>query len=371
MTYTYDQLNRLASVMDNRLVAQGAASGITAYSYDPVSNQSSYTYPNAVVTSNSFNNLNRLTITGSTKGSTLSNYTYTLGPTGNRLSAAELGGRTVNYGYDNAYHLTSEAITADPGSKNGTVNYVYDAVGNRTQMTSTLNAVPGGTFSYDTNDRLAGDTYDANGNTISSAGIANTYDFENHMLTHGAVSTVYDGDGNRVSETVGGTTTKYLVDDLNPTGYSQVMDELVNGSVTRTYAYGLNRISENQLIGNTWTPSFYGYDGHGNTRFLANTAGAITDTYQFDAFGAQIASTGTTPNPYLFSGERFVQSIGLYHLRERYYNVWTGRFETTDPDEGTLDDPSTLHKYLYPANNPVNLLDPTGTLALEYNGSIQ
>jgi hypothetical protein len=47
------------------------------------------------------------------------------------------------------------------------------------------------------------------------------------------VSVVYDGDGNRVSETAGGTTTKYLVDTLNPTGYSQVVDELVSGAVTR------------------------------------------------------------------------------------------------------------------------------------------
>ncbi len=56
------------------------------------------------------------------------------------------------------------------------------------------------------------------------------------MLTHGAVTMVYDGDGNLVAETVGGVTTKYLVDTLNPTGYAQVMDELVSGSVTRTYA---------------------------------------------------------------------------------------------------------------------------------------
>jgi len=40
---------------------------------------------------------------------------------------------------------------------------------------------------------------------------------------------VYDGNGNRVSETVGGTTMKYLVDTLNPTGYPQVLDELVSG----------------------------------------------------------------------------------------------------------------------------------------------
>ena len=96
---------------------------------------------------------------------------------------------------------------------------------------------------------------------------------------------VYDGDGNRVKETVGGVATNYLVDTLNPTGLPQVLDETVNGAVTRTYAYGLQRVSENQLISGTWKPSFYGYDGHGNVRFLTNSAGTVTDTYQYDAFG--------------------------------------------------------------------------------------
>ena len=67
-------------------------------------------------------------------------------------------------------------------------------------------------------------------------------------------------------------TTKFLVDTLNPTGLPQVIDELVNGSVTRTYAYGLQRISEDQLISGAWTPSFYGCDGHGNVRYLTNVA---------------------------------------------------------------------------------------------------
>ena len=52
------------------------------------------------------------------------------------------------------------------------------------------------------------------------------------------MSVVYDGDGNRVSETVGSVTTKYLVDTNNPTGYAQVVDELQNGAVTRSYSYG-------------------------------------------------------------------------------------------------------------------------------------
>jgi hypothetical protein len=87
------------------------------------------------------------------------------------------------------------------------------------------------------------------------------------MLTHGSVTLVYDGDGNRISETIGGTTTKFLVDDHNPTGLPQVLDEIASGAVTRTYAYGLQRISENQLVSSTWTPSFYGYGGHGSVRF--------------------------------------------------------------------------------------------------------
>src|SRR5262249_9335888 len=152
----------------------------------------------------------------------------------------------------------------------------------------------------------------------------------------------YDGDGNRVSETVGGTTTKFLVDDKNPTGLPQVLDELVGGSVTRTYAPGLQRISENQQINSAWTPSFYGYDGHGNTRFLTNSAGTITDSYDYDAFGMAIRTSGTTPNVFLYSAEWSDNSVGLYHLRDRYYNKATGRFETQDPYEGDLGSPATL-----------------------------
>ena len=161
-------------------------------------------------------------------------------------------------------------------------------------------------------------------------------------------------------EAVSGVGTKYLVDTLNPTGLPQVLDETVNGAVTRTYAYGLQRISENQLNGSTWTPSFYGYDGHGNVRFLTNSTGTVTDTYQYDAFGRLIASTGSTPNKFLYSGEQFDSNVGLYNLRARYYNQGTGRFWTRDPAEGNLGLPQTLHKYLYVGGDPVMFRDPTG-----------
>ena len=103
--------------------------------------------------------MNRLTQTCSatsspacSAGTKLASYAYTVGSAGNRTNVLELSNRNAAYGYDNDYRLTSEAITADPGGKNGTVSYTsFDQVGNRLAMTSTLNAVPGGSFPYDNN----------------------------------------------------------------------------------------------------------------------------------------------------------------------------------------------------------------------------
>jgi RHS repeat-associated protein len=357
--YTYDQLNRLSTVTDNRLVAQGATSGVTTYNYDPVGNLANYTYPNGVTSAYTYDTLNRLTQMGASKNGALSNYTYTLGAAGNRLTVAELSGRNVAYGYDSLYRLTSEAI-AGAASQNGTISYVYDAVGNRRTMSSTVPAIPAGSFFYNANDQLTTDAYDANGNTVSSAGIANVYDFENHMVQKGAVSIVYDGDGNRVSETVAGVTTNYLVDALNPTGYAQVVDELQSNAVTRTYSYGLERIDENQMLSNTWSASFYGYDGHGSVRQLTNSTGAITDSYDYDAFGNLIDSAGSTPNNYLFAGEQYDPALGLYYNRARYLNTTTGRFWTMDSYEPFGGDPRALHKYLYASSDPMNRVDPSG-----------
>jgi RHS repeat-associated protein len=154
-----------------------------------------------------------------------------------------------------------------------------------------------------------------------------------------------DGDGNRVSKTVGGVTTQYLVDDLNPTGYAQVLDELTGGAVTRTYTYGLQRISQRQVVNSTWTLSFYSYDGGGHVRQLTNSAGAVTDTFDYDAFGNDINHAGSTPNNYLYRGEQYDPDLGLYYLRARYFNPAMGRFLSRDPNVGYIDEPATLHKY--------------------------
>jgi RHS repeat-associated protein len=124
------------------------------------------------------------------------------------------------------------------------------------------------------------------------------------------------------------------------------------------YSYGLALISQRQGNG---TVSFFGSDGLGSTRFLTSTNGTITDTYTYDAFGTVIASTGSTPNSYLFNGQQSDSTLGgLLYLRQRYDIPSLGRLLTRDADEGVPFDPPTLHKYVYCADNPVNRIDPSG-----------
>lgn len=147
----------------------------TTYGYDPVGNLASVAYPNGVTTTYTYNLLNRLTqVASTTSNDALAAYAYTLGAAGNRTGVVELTGRSVTYGYDDVYRLTSETITAlsagtftcgTGGAKCGAIGYTYDNVGNRLQMSSTLGAIPAGLWNYDANDRLTLDTYDNNGNT--------------------------------------------------------------------------------------------------------------------------------------------------------------------------------------------------------------
>jgi RHS repeat-associated protein len=46
--------------------------------------------------------------------------------------------------------------------------------------------------------------------------------------------------------------------------------------------------------------------------------------------------------------------------RARYYNPVTGRFVSRDPEEGKINIPASLHKYLYADGDPVNGRDPWG-----------
>ena len=376
VAYAYDDLNRLSTVVDNRL--QGNQS--TTYTYDPASNVATVQAPNGLTSSFTYDALNRLTAMNAGAAT----YSYQLGATGNRTGSTEGNGRSLAWNYDGIYRLTSETISGDTmnnGNNNGSASYTLDPVGNRTSVTSSFNGFTpiAGVYNAD-DEQISSESYDANGNVTQEAnGNSHTYDSQNHMLsmTNGTtvINMTYDAFGNRVAKAVNGVTTQYLVeDDVNPTGLPQVVEELSGpigaGVVTRTYTYGLQRINQNlspAVTGNSiWTPSFYVYDGGGSVRQLTDINLKVTDEYEYDAYGNSFTKTGSTPNDYLYRGEQYDSDLGLYYLRARYYNPATGRFLSRDPLDSDILDPKTLHKYLYASGNPVNLVDPSGRDAVEY-----
>jgi RHS repeat-associated protein len=332
-----------------------------SYGYDAVGNLQNMRYANGVTNLYQYDRLNRLTNGVWKVGSTsVASFAYALGATGNRTNLTDnFNGTTRSYAwtYDPLYRLTNENI-----SVLGNVGYGYDVVGNRTNRASTISGLTNQIYTFNTNDWLNIDSYDSNGNTTISGTNAYHYDAMNRLTNvNNSIFITYDGDGNRVSKKVGTTTTFYLLDDRNPSGYVQVVEEwTVTTSATnlaKVYNYGSDLIS--QRVPNTST-NYFIYDGHGSTRALTDNAGNVANIFTYDAYGTLIVSNTTAQTFYLYSGQQFDPDLGQYYLRARTYNQNTGRFWTMDTDQGDNQNPLSLHKYLYCDGNPLNRLDPSG-----------
>jgi RHS repeat-associated protein len=376
LTYTYDAIGNRLSVAGpqgttaytydalNRMISATTGGQTTTYTYDAVGNATEVTYPNGTENQYAYNSRNRITgvsVVGA-GGVTLASQAYVMNAVGNRTSMIDAAGRVVNYTYDATHRLTSESDNVSGGAV--TTSYTYDNVGNRLSMNA------GGVvtnYTYDASDRLLTEgglsyTYDANGNLLSrSDGVTYSYDAENRLTSHsaGGVTTTYGYDtfGNRVRSATGGAVTNYLVDPKDSSGLAQVVAEKNGaGVLTRSYVYG------NDLIRQTagGVASYYHADALGSTRALTDAGGGVTDTYDYTAFGQLAGSSGSTANNYRFAGEQLDPASDLYYLRARYMDPRVGRFISTDPFAGVLNNPATLHDYLYAVNNPVNFTDPTG-----------
>ena len=364
-SYEYDLLDRLTRVVDRNGYA-------TVYEYDANGNRTAVHYANGFTTTYDYDLLNRLICekTIDSEDNVVVQYIYTLGAAGERRSVTELD-RTVEYTYDSLYRLTSETITE--GEKVTGYTYAYDNVSNRILKTENGVATE---YVYNALNQLVSDSetsyeYDLNGNLVRVIGSAQSalyeYNAENKLVKatvqNGILvieeSYTYDYEGNRTSKSTHKSNgefeyTKYLNDNSSLTNVLAEIDE--NGTAKCTYTIGADLVSQ-ERDGRT---SFYLYDGHGSVVGLANESGVVTDTYCYDAFGNLLKSKGSTENCYRYCGEQFDETSGLYYLRARYMDTSTGRFISQDSYQGNINDPVSLHKYLYANANPVMYSDPSG-----------
>lgn len=107
---------------------------------------------------------------------------------------------------------------------------------------------------------------------------------------------------------------------------------------------------------------YYFYDALGSVRTITDSSGNVEAKYVYRPFGQVVddESDKADWNDYLFTGQAYDDATDLIYLRARHYDPASGRFTARDTFEGSRNDPLTLHRYAYCANDPVNRIDPSG-----------
>ena len=116
----------------------------------------------------------------------------------------------------------------------------------------------------------------------------------------------------------------------------------------------------------------YNKDIQGSTTSVLNEDGAGELSYVYDDFGETgINGSSAFQNEICYTGGIYDETTGLYYLNARYYDPENGRFLTEDTYRGELNEPDTLHLYVYCKNNPINYMDPSGHKFLGFWNSKQ
>lgn len=315
ITYAYDGRGLLETVTD-------WLGGTTTLTYDAAGRLTSLERPNGVTTTTTYDDDDRvLSITEETLGGNLAELTFTRNAKGHLASAV----RDVPLA---ALPTLGETATT------------YDAAG-----------------------QIVGATYDELGRLTADAGRTFTWSLAGALTSYthpgGTVGLTYDGLGNVVGRTEGAETRSYVWNyGLDLPSISIVGD----GSSDLVYHVHTPAGVLLHAISAADVPSYYHYDEMGNTLFLTDGSGSVTDSYAYTPFGELLDSAGTTENPFTFGGAFGVMresAAGLYRMRARYYDARTHRFLTRDPVEAT--DPRGVNPYQYANSNPLAFVDPRGT----------
>jgi RHS repeat-associated protein len=269
--------------------------------------------------------------------------------------------QTLVYDYDRLYRLTSAS-----GGPAGSTSYTYDPVGNR------LTRVRGSTslsYAYDRADRISAAgavsyTVDAVGNMTARGSDTLSYDQLNRLtgINFSSPSTsdasyAYDGDGKRVSKTVGSSTASYLYDTNR--GLTVLLED-----GNRRYVWGLRLAYEVEGT----SALVYHVDGLGSVRAITDASQAVVQTHETDEFGVPITTAGSSTQPFGFTGEQRDPESSFVYLRARLYDPIAGRLLQRDRIGVSLTAPQLQNRFAYALNNPTKLTDPSG-LTPDVNGT--
>ena len=409
LDYTYDALQRVQTIKDD-----GASSNLAQYSYIGAERVLQRLYQNGTV-------LTYLDDAGaadvgydalrrpiqrrdlhSAGKSLIVGFTYSYDREGNKIDEGKLHSAATSelYTYDSVYRITDFARGQLSASNPPTVpapsatqDWGLDAVGNwRVQLLNGVSQTRSVTNTNEYSQIVTGGgspttdnlSYDANGNLLLSTNLETAYqwDYRNRLRKvcqlagsatgcNDAGATViavysYDGLNRRTRKVVTNSGSLNGITSFYYDDWRTIEERDVSETVTQQYVYGIY-LDEPLILDRTSAPRlFYHQNELYSTFALTDPTGAVVEGYQYDPYGKPtvlgpdfstvVGTSSAVGNPYLFTGQRLDPETGLFYYKNRYYSSSLGRFLSRDA-RGYAEGPNL---YEYVADDPTNMVDPTG-----------
>jgi RHS repeat-associated protein len=392
-SFDFDAMDRITRVIEYT----APFSKEISYTYDPRGLRSTLVYPDGKVLNHRYDAAGRLTNQVDWAGRQL---TYAYDPVGRLLRRTYPNGIVQSNGFDNAgqiTNLTYSSSTGRPSTINIALQYAYDRNGNKASSTETgtlqwsmpasireaaRHTASGRLIDREIENISSGQVaeikyrYDAGGNmTNAFAGSQSwelEYDEDNRTtvmrsLTNGVGTIIvnrYDTLGRRVSRTINGSETRYVL-DLTGKMERILCDMDRTGTINAWYVHGPDLCYK---VDSVDTLTYYHADANANVIALTGADGSSRAHYAYSPYGRTLGTTnlqGQVSNPYLFVGAQGVMQElpGLYFMRARYYSAEAGVFLSTDPIK-PIGPGWRATVYAYGEGNPLSFLDPQGTWAV-------